>query len=329
MDRRGSRLSRREFVVSAGAAGLGLVAGCARLPWQSPAPPKMHQVGVLVAAPSANREYFWQGLRDLGYVEGSNIALLYRDAAGQPNRLPDLAAELVRLPVEVIVTQGQTATTAAKQATSSIPIVQLGGGGNLVAAGLIASLAHPGGNVTGLSSLAPELTGKRLQLLKEALRDLSRVAVLWDAALDREGLVWTELQNAARTLSLELQSLTIQGPDDLDDAFGVAVQEHAGALLVVTDPTTHAQPQRVVDLAARSRLPAMYFAREFVLIGGLMAYAPDERPQYRRAATYVDKILKGANPADLPVEQPMTFEFLINMKMARELGVTFPNEIML
>jgi putative ABC transport system substrate-binding protein len=311
-----------------GAAGLGLLAGCGRLPGQAPAL-KAPRLGILATeANEANLGEFQQGLADLGYTVGRNVLIEIRHAAG-PEQLPALAAELVGLPVDIVVTQGQTATRAARQATGTIPVVQMAGGGDLVEAGLIASLARPGGNVTGLTSMAPQLTGKRLELLEAAIPSVSRVAVLLGVGIGANAPTWIELQNAARVLGLELQLLELHDPDGIEGAFGVATRERAEALLVVTDPLTLNRPQRIVDLAAQNRLPAMYARRDFVVAGGLMAYGPNGAGQHRRAAYYVDRIVKGTRPADLPVEQPMTFEFVVNMKTAQALGITFPNEIML
>jgi putative ABC transport system substrate-binding protein len=329
---RSGAISRRQFVV--GAAGAGLFAGCGRLPWQAePEPVKVPQIGVL--APGAREERaplvqaFLQGLHAHGYVEDQNIIIVYRFSEGHDERLPDLAAELVGRPVDIVVTAGQTATSATRRATDTIPIVQMAGGGDLVEAGLIASLAHPGGNVTGLTSMVPQVTGKRLELLTTTVPGVSRVTVVWDAANPANAPTSNEMQKAAQVLRVELQSMELRGPDGFEGAFGAATRERADALLVVSDPLTIGHRQGIVDLVTQSRLPAMYESREFVEAGGLMNYGVDPSALHRRAAYYVDRILKGAKPADLPVEQPMTFDFVVNMKTARELGITFPNEIML
>jgi putative ABC transport system substrate-binding protein len=276
----------------------------------------------------ANLSDFQQGLTELGYAVGRNVLIDARYAAG-PEQWPALATELVDLPVDIVVTQGQTATSAARRATDTIPIVQMTGGGDPVAAGLIASLAHPGGNVTGLTSMVPQLAGKRLELLKATVPGVSRVAVVWDAANPGNAPTRTELQAGAQVLGVQLQSLELGGPRGIEGAFQVATREHAEALLVVSDPVTLNRPQQIVDLAAQSRLPAMYGGRIWVEAGGLMGYGSNSAAQRRRAAYYVDRILKGAKPADLPVEQPMTFDFVVNLKTARELGITFPPEIQL
>jgi putative tryptophan/tyrosine transport system substrate-binding protein len=269
------------------------------------------RVGVLIpgllAATSRNLDGFRRGLRDLGYVEGQNIRLELRSAEARSEKLPGLAAELVRLKMDVIVTSGTPAALAAKRATTAIPIV-MAVAGDPVGTGLVASLARPGGNITGLSLMAPELGGKRLQLLKEVVPGVSRVAVLWNAGNPYAVLVWTETEAAARTLGVQPQSLTVRGPDDFEGAFRAATRLGPGALITVEDGLTLSYRTPIVAFAARRRLPAMYGFREFVDAGGLMSYAADLFDLFRRAATYVDKIIKGARPADLPVEQPTRFE---------------------
>jgi putative ABC transport system substrate-binding protein len=292
---------------------------------------KMARIGLLVAgSPSSfanNIEAFRQGLRELGYVEKKNIIIEYRYAEGKLDFLPDLAAELVRLKVDIIVTHSTLDAYAARQATSTIPIVMTASG-DAVGTGLVASLARPGGNITGLTSLSRELSGKRLELLKEAVRGLSRVAVLWNAANPDKARDVEETQVQARTLGLELQSLEIRGPNDFDGAFQTATRKRAGALLTLADSLTITHQSRIVDLAAKSRLPAMHEQREFVEAGGLMAYGPSLLGLFRHVATYVDKILKGAKPADLPVEQPTQFELVINLKTAKNIGLSIPPELL-
>jgi len=293
---------------------------------------KVARIGVLAQGSSTDAphsgEAFRQGLHDLGYVEGQNIVLEYRWAEGRAERLPDLAVELVNLKVDVIVAGGTPAPLAAKHATRTIPIV-MGGAGDPVGTGLVASLARPGGNVTGLSTLTPELGRKRLQLLKEVVPGVSRVAVLWNAANPYTLLLVRETEAAARTLGVQVQSLAVRGPDDFENALPAAIRGRAGALIVVDDPLTYLYRMRIVDFAARNRLPAMYGFREFAEAGGLMAFGANLADLYRRAATYVDKILKGAKPADLPVEQPTKFELIINMKTAKALGLTIPPSLLL
>ncbi len=290
-------------------------------------PKKIPRIGYLSAlsrpADSYRSEAFRQGLRELGYVEGKNVTIEYRYAEGKLDLLPDLAAELVRLKVDIIVTQSTLDAYAARQSTSTVPIVMTASG-DAVGTGLVASLARPGGNVTGLTSLSRELSGKRLELLKEAVRGLSRVAVLWNAANPDKARDVEETQVQARALGLELQSLEIRDPKDFDGAFQNAVRKRAGALFTLADSLTINHQSRIVDLAAKSRLPAMHEQREFVEAGGLMAYGPSLLGLFRRIATYVDKILKGAKPGELPVEQPMQFELVINLKAAKQIGLTIP-----
>ena len=273
-------------------------------------------------------EAFRQGLRELGYVEGQNIVIEYRWAERRDERLPDLAAELVSLKVDVIVAGGTPAPLAAKHATRTIPIV-MSTAGDPIGSGLVASLARPGGNVTGLSARSPELGGKRLQLLKEVVPGVSRVAVLWNAANPYAALVVRETEAAARTLGVQVQSLEVRGPDDFENALPAAIRGRAGALIVVGDPLLFSYRMRIADFAARNRLPAAYNLREFAEAGGLMAYGENLADLYRRAATYVDKILKGAKPADLPVEQPTKFELVINLKTAKALRLTIPQSVLI
>ena len=290
-------------------------------------PAKVPRIGLirLGSPPDPPAEAFLQGLRDLGYVEGRTIAIEYRWAQGNPDRIPDLTAELVRLKVDVIVTVGQFAL-AAKQATSTIPIV-FAVHANPVGAGLVASLARPGGNITGLSLMSPELSEKRLELLKEALPKLSRVAVLRDPRTPPTDLQFTEA--AARALGLRLQVLEVRDIKDLEPALAAAKKGRAGAVNTLSSPFFSAHRARIVETVAKARLPAMYYQREFVDLGGLMSYAPNFPDLFRRAAAYVDKILKGAKPADLPVEQPTRFEMVVNLKTAKALGLTIPPSILI
>jgi putative tryptophan/tyrosine transport system substrate-binding protein len=269
-------------------------------------------------------EAFRQGLRDLGYIEGKNIVVEYRSAEGKPERYPQLAAELVRLKVDIIVAAGGTPVAqAAKEATSTIPIV-FTGSGDAVAAGLVASLAQPGGNVTGLSFLEPDLAGKRLEVLREAVPKISRIVYLWDPGMPNLSLKPTEV--AARALGVQLRSIEVRRSNDIEGAFRAATRERAGALSVAPHPIFTQNRTRIVELAAKNRLPAIYAWKEFVDVGGLMSYGVSLPDLYRRAATYVDKILKGTKPADIPVEQPTKFEFVINLKTAKQIGLTIsPN----
>ena len=272
---------------------------------------------------------FRDGLRELGWVAGQNIAIESRWAEGRFERLPDLAAELVRLKVDVIVASVTQASLAAKHATGTIPIVMVGVGDPL-GSGLVASLARPGGNVTGPSSMLAEASGKQLALLKETVPKASPVAVLWNPA----NPVWQaaalkETESAAQALGLRLQLLEARGPDELEGAFAAMTRERAGALFIPADIIFVRYAQRIADLAASYRLPAMFGFREHVQAGGLMSYAANFGVMFRRAATFVDKILKGAKPGDLPVEQPTKFELVINLKTAKALGLTIPQSLLL
>jgi putative ABC transport system substrate-binding protein len=271
---------------------------------------------------------FLQRLHDLGYMEGQNLAIERQYANGRSDRLPGLAAELVRRKPDIIVAFSTTAALPAKQATGTIPIVAVGMA-DPVADGLIASLARPGGNVTGTTFLGPEVAAKRLQLLREVVPGLSRVAVLWHPNAYGErtmaGLL-NEMEVAARTLGLQLQLVPVFGPEDVVSAFAAMARERAGALIVMPSPILFGEYKRIVGLAANGRLPAMGAAREFVDLGGLMSYGVNQVDLARQTATYVDKILKGAKPAELPVEQPIKFELVINLKTARELAGTISGE---
>jgi putative ABC transport system substrate-binding protein len=272
-------------------------------------------------------EAFRQGLRELGYVEGQNIVMEWRHAEGKADRLRELAAELVHLQVDIIVTGGPTATRSAKEATVTIPIV-MGFDNDPVGSGFVASLARPGGNITGLSSLAPELSGKQLELLKEIVPRLSRVAVLGNSTEPGNAQSLREAQVAAKTFRVQLQNLEARSSKDIETAFAEASKGRADAVLVLVSPVVVFQRTHVTDLAAKSRLPAIYPQSEFVDSGGLMSYAPIFTDLFRRAATYVDKILKGAKPADLPVEQPTKFELVINLKTAKQIGLTIPPNVL-
>ena len=295
---------------------------------------KVARIGYLANNPATSpylRETFLQGLRDLGYVEGRNLVIEYREAEGKADRLPALAAELVALKVDVILAAGSTLTArVAKEATTTIPIV-FAAVGDPVGSGLVTSLARPGGNVTGLSSFGAELVGKRLELLKQAVPGVDRVAVLWfPGALgertDKDML--REAEAAARALGVRLQVVEARGPADFDRAFSDMTRARAGALTVLPANMFLREHRRLVDLAAKNRLPAVYTSREFVDAGGLMSYGANQPDLFRRAATYVDKILKGAKPGDLPVEQPTKFELIINLKTAKDLGLTIPQSVL-
>jgi putative ABC transport system substrate-binding protein len=273
-------------------------------------------------------EAFRQGLRDLGYVEDKNIILECRSARGNLDRQPALAAELAQLKVDIIVAAGGEPTArAAKQATQTIPIVMTNVGDPVVTA-LVASLARPGENVTGLVTMSPELSGKRLELLREAFPNISRVALFWNSTNPEQEPQIKEIKVAAQTLGIQLQILEVRETNDFDKVFSAITKQRADALLTLPDPLSVNQARRIADFAAKHRLPAMYPRMEFVDAGGLMAYGPSYNDLFRRAATYVDKILKGAKPADLPVEQPKKFEFIINLKAARQIGLTIPPNVL-
>jgi putative ABC transport system substrate-binding protein len=272
---------------------------------------------------------FRQGLRSLGYVEGQNVVIEYRWAEGRYDRFPVLIAEAIQFKVEVIVTAGTPATLAAKRGTSTIPIV-VAGMGDPVAAGAVPSLARPGGNVTGLASMTPDIDGKRLELLKELLPSVSRIAILWNPTNPNNSARLKQMQDAARTLRLTLGPLVaVADGDDLDRVFDAVGGARAEALVVEPDRALLALRARIIDLAGRRRLPGLYPYREFVESGGLVSYAPSYTDMFLRAATYVDRIFKGARPGDLPIEQPTKFELLISLKTARTLGLTIPQSLLL
>ena len=322
-------IDRRTFL-----AGTGAVLLAPPLAVEAQQAGKVARIGSLSLNMVPNRhlqEAFRQGLRDLGYVEGRNVVIETRDAEGKPERLPALAAELIALKVDVIVTGGGTPPAlAAKQATKTIPIV-FASAPDPVTDGLVTSLARPGGNVTGSSNLNPELVGKCLEQLTQAVPGVSRVAVLWqpgfmDERTDRDMLKAADI--AARALGVRLEIVEARGPADIDRAFSKMTRARAGALTVLPSAMLFTERRRLVDLAAKNRLPAVYVQREFVEAGGLMAYGPNLADLFRRAATYVDKILKGAKPGDLPVEQPTKFDLVINLKTAKALGLTIPPSLL-
>jgi putative ABC transport system substrate-binding protein len=272
-------------------------------------------------------EAFREGLRDMGYVEGKNIIIEWRSAEGKLDRLPALATELVNLKVDVILAYGPTPTRVAKKATTTIPIV-MGFEADPVGSGLVASLARPGGNITGLSSLAPDLSGKQLSILKEVLPKLSRVAVLGNSGELGNAQALKAIELAAGSLKLQLQYLDVLSHKDIETSFQAASEKRAGAVLVLAGPVMSPHRTEVVNLAAKNRLPAMYYRSDYVEAGGLMTYSTSFPDLFRRAATYVDKILKGAKPADLPVEQPTKFELVINLKAAKQIGLTIPPNVL-
>ena len=294
---------------------------------------KVYRIGLLGGSPPNSPggrrawERFFQGMRELGYVEGQNILVEGRFYGDHTERLPALAAELVQLKVDVIVAGAAPAPEAAQRATTTIPIVMVIHS-DPVGSGLVASLAKPGKNVTGLSTLGPELVGKRLQLLKEAVPGISRVAVLSNPTDTSQALLLREAQVAARSLKVQLQVLEARAPSDFAGAFSAMTKERAGGVIIFTSSMFYNERTRIAELATRSRLPAIYSVKDFAEAGGLMAYGVNLGESFRRAATYVDKILKGAKPADLPVEQPTKFDFFINLKTAKALGLTIPPSLL-
>jgi putative ABC transport system substrate-binding protein len=289
-------------------------------------PVKVTRIGYLAIgedAQSPSVEALRQGLREFGYREGHNLALEFRSAEGKLDRLPALAVELVQLQVDVIVTCCTTAARAVQHATSTIPIV-LAGTDEPVRSGLVASLARPGGNITGVSNFATDLSAKRLELLKEAVPTLARVAVLWNAASRDMTLRFEQIQDGARALGVTLHPLGVHNANDIDSALAAMTQERPDALFMISDVLTTAHTRRIIDFTVQNQLPTMFEFRGPVVTGGMMAYGPSSTDLHRRAAYYVDRILKGAKPADLPVEQPMKFDLVINLKTAQALGLTIP-----
>ena len=294
---------------------------------------RVYRVGWLAFGPApteaaSNFDTFRNSLRELGYVEGQNLVIERRLAPPDDGRFPQLAAELVALPVDVLVASATPPIRAAKDATRTVPIVMAVANGDPVAAGLVDSLARPGGNVTGLTMLSPMLSGKRLELLLETVPGTGRVAVLGNLSLPDVALDWAESQQAAQALGVQLTPLDIRRADELPGAFDRATQEGAQALATLADPLMLRNRAQIVELAARARLPGIYTARAFVDEGGLMSYGPRFQELFRRAAVYVDKILKGTRPAELPVEQPSRFELVVNLKAAEAIGLTVPRPIL-
>jgi putative tryptophan/tyrosine transport system substrate-binding protein len=321
-------VDRRRFLLTslAGALAAPLGAGAQT----SPKVPKVGYLSIGSASDprrAAQLGAFQQGLRDLGYVEGKNILIEARFAEGSYDRLPDLAAELVRLKVDIILAYSTPAARAAQKVTKSIPIV-ISGVVDPVRTGLVASLGRPGANVTGLSLMAPEVIGKQMQLLKELAPKVSRVAVLWNPTNPSNVPQLREAEVAAQALGLRLQSLEVRSPNDLDPAFAAMAREHAGAVITLADGVSIDNRTRIARLAEKARLPAVYGLREHAEVGGLMFYGADPADLNRRAALFIDKILKGAKPADLPIEQPVKFELVINLKTAKALGLTIPPSLL-
>jgi len=312
-------MDRRTFL-----AGTGAVLLAAPLAAEAQRPLKVAQIGILSAfSVSAREEAFRHGLRDLGYTEGQNVTIRSRYAEGRFEKLPELAAELVQLNVEVIVASPTEAIRAAQRATKTIPIV-MAVSGDPVGSGIVTSLAHPGGNITGLTSVAPELTAKRLEFLKATAPAMSRVSFLANQATPKRFV--SEIEAAGRALGTRISPVMVENADELDRVFSAMAKARVGGLVV--DLVLHEHRRRIVELAIRHGLPTISGPREFAEAGGLMAYGPDYPDLFRRAATYVDKILKGVKPADLPVEQPTKFELVINLKTAKALGLTIPRSVL-
>ena len=291
---------------------------------------KVYRIGILESIPAAqnaaNLDALRKGLREQGYVEGRNLVIDYRSADGSAERFPDLASELVHRKVDLIVTRGTPAATAAKNATAAIPVVMATMGDPRA---IVASFAHPGGNITGMTTFSTELTAKRIELLKELIPNLARVALLHNMGNPAARAEWEETKTAARSLGLEAELLDVRSPSDIANAVQMAVRRHVDAVLVGADGLTQIQQQAIIDLMARHKLPAAYPARESVESGGLIAYAVNYPDLYFRFATFIDKIFKGAKPGDLPVEQPTKFELAINQKTAKALGLTVPQPLLL
>jgi putative ABC transport system substrate-binding protein len=321
-------MSRRAFIASAlGLCAVPLVASAQHAG-------KVARIGMLlpntpeIVARSPRIAAFLKGLRDLGWIEGQNLAIEWRFAEGQVGRLAELAADLARIRVDAIVTAAAPSALAAQGATRTIPIVMLDPG-DPVGLGLVASLARPGGNITGVSSIAPELAAKRLALLKEAVPAMVRVAVLSNAAIPPAEIAMRELEAAAKVLGVQIQSVPIQGVKGIEQAFAEVARQHADGIVVFPDPLTFSNEAAITGFALKNRIPVLYGAMEFVQAGGLMSYGPSYPEMFRMGANYVDRILKGAKPGDLPIEQPTRFEFVLNLKTAKALGLTIPQSVLL
>jgi len=327
-DNRKSALQNPKWV---GVVAIGVEFTMAGAVAQAQQPTKVPRIGYLavnsLSDNAARIDAFRQGLRELGYVEGKNIIIEWRSAEGKPDRLPALAVELVSLQVDVLVSYGPTPTRAAKKATTKVPIV-MSFDGDPVGSGVVASLARPGGNITGLSSLAPEISGKQLELLKEIVPTLSRVAVLGNSTEPGNAPALKELELAGGALKVQIQYLDVLRAKDIEPSFQSTTKQRAGAVIVLAGPVMSPHRTEVVNLTAKNRLPAMYYRSDYVEAGGLMSYGTNFPDLFRRAATFVDKILKGAKPADLPVEQPKKFEFIVNLKAAKQIGLTIPPNVL-
>jgi putative ABC transport system substrate-binding protein len=318
------RTKRTKLLVG---VALGALLFALRVPAHAQQAKKVPRIGFLSASRQPWDEAFRQGLHKLGYVEGQNITIEYRYAEGKFARLPDLAGELVRFKVDAIIAGETGAIRAAKQSTSTIPII-MAVTADPVGSGFVASLARPGGNITGLTSLSPDLSGKRLELLKETVTGLARVAVLWNSGNPDNAAQLKETESAAKVLGVQLQSVGVKNSNDFDEAFSAITKGRTGALYALGDSLIATNRKRIVDFAANNRLASMFSTRQAAEAGGLMAYGTNFFDLFRRAATYVDKILKGAKPGDLPVEQPTKFELVINLKAAKQIGLTIPPNVL-
>jgi putative tryptophan/tyrosine transport system substrate-binding protein len=326
----GVTLSRRHFLCGGlTLIAVGLLSGCRASPSPPPPPTKVPRIGWLGIGPGvpAQDEAFRQGLRDLGYAEGQNIVIERRRAERSPDELPDAAAELARLSVDLIVAAGGATIPAAMQATTTIPIVMVLAS-DPVQSGYVAGLARPGGNVTGLSQITGQLSAKRLELLKEAVPGLAEVGFLWNPDISGRGSELSETESAARALGLRVRAMAARTLQELEAAFAAAAADPPDAIYLQNNFLINPNQGRIAEWAARSRLPTIYGIREFAEAGGLMAYGPNQPDMFRRAATYADKILKGMSPAELPVEQPTKFDFVINLKTAQALGLTIPQSVL-
>jgi putative tryptophan/tyrosine transport system substrate-binding protein len=331
---RSPRFGRRHFLRgSLALAAISLMSGCGLPPLPGQQDAKVPRIGFLATGSREGRQFMidglLEGLRERGYEEGRNILIEYRFSDGRDERLPELAAELVGLNPDLIIASGTPASVAAKKATDTIPIVMGGLAAHPIEAGFIASLSRPGGNVTGMSLMTTQLSGKRLELFKEIVPGLSRVALFWNPPNPTYGPVLREFEAAAQGLGVELQRLEVRVPDDFEGAFEAATRQRAGALIAPGDPLTTNRMQMLADLALKHRMPMLMEYREFAEAGGLLSQGPNLSDSYRRCADHVDKILKGANPAELPMQLPVKLDLVVNLKTAQALGLTIPQTILL
>jgi ABC-type uncharacterized transport system substrate-binding protein len=327
------RFLQRSLRVGLGAVGAGILTACtARSSGQDPST-RLRRIGFLAFGPeprgaTSNFDAFVDSLRELGYVEGESLAIERRWSLPDNDQFDALVAQLIAIPVDVIVASGAPAIRAAMRATSTVPIVMAPATGDPVAAGLVASLAQPGGNVTGLTTLSARLSGKRVEKLRDVLPTITSIGVLWNPSMQEIVLDWQETQSASQMLGLDVVSLEVRSASDLRETFAAATSERVDGLVVLSDPLTFRNRAQIVELASQNRLPAVYPLRGFVDAGGLMAYGPHLQTLFRRSADYVDKILKGMKPSELPVEQPARFEFVLNLHSAQALGLTIPRSVL-